>query len=391
MGHKSKQDYFRAIYERYHESSSAEKSAILTEFCRVCGYNRKYAIRKLSRPPTDPGKSTPRKRAIHYSYRALSVIHDVWRACGYPCGVRLKAVLKGWLPRIRSQFTLSKDLEKEILSISARQIDRRLRKKKCVLKGRLYGRTRPGSLLKHSIPVKTDNWDVKIPGYSEIDTVSHCGGNGEGHFAYTVNDTDVHSAWTESRAVLGKGEVGVVSALDDIGSALPYKRLGLDSDNGSEFVNWHLVRYCKTNGIQPFRGRPYKKDDNAYVEQKNFTHVRKLLGWDRYDTQEAVDAINDLYRHEWSWFMNLFMPSMKLKAKERKGSRVIRRYDTPQTPLERVQASDKKNPKKTAPYEKLKNSLNPFELEKIISRKIRNIQKLASRSFPSRPADLKTK
>lgn len=390
MGHKSKQDYFRAIYHRYRDADFAEKSVILNEFCRICGYNRKYAIRKLANPPPDPDKRLRRKRAFHYSYRALSIIQEVWKSSGYPCGVRLKAVLKGWLPWIRKRHSLSKDVEREILSISARQIDRRLKSKKSALKGHLYGRTRPGSILKHHIPIKTDNWDVKVPGYSEVDTVSHCGSNGEGHFVYTVNETDVLTEWTESRAVLGKSEKGVVEALDDAASSLPYKRLGLDSDNGSEFVNWHMVRYCKANQIQPFRGRPYKKDDNAYIEQKNFTHVRKLLGWDRYDTQEAADAINDLYRHEWSWFMNLFMPSMKLKIKERRGSRVVRRYDTPQTPLERVEFSGKGDPKKLSTYQKLKTGLDPFQLERIISQKIQKIQKLASRTVLPHLETLKT-
>jgi len=381
MGHKSKEDYFRAIYERYHGSSLDEKSAILDEFCRICHYNRKYAIRKLGgRPSTKPGKQLRRKRAYHYSYRALSIIQEVWKTTGYSCGVRLKAAIKAWLPWIRKKHILSKDTECEILSISARQIDRRLKGKKSALKKHLYGRTRPGSILKHQIPIKTDNWDVKVPGYSEIDTVSHCGSNGEGHFAYTVNETDILTQWTEPRAVLGKAEKSVVDALDGAASSLPYERLGLDSDNGSEFVNWHMVRYCKSKKIQLFRGRPYKKDDNAYIEQKNFTHVRKLLGWDRYDTQEAVDAINDLYRHEWSWFMNLFMPSMKLSVKERRGSRVIRRYDTPQTPLERVISSGKGDSKKLSEYQKLKTKLDPFELEHIINQKIQKIKKLASKT-----------
>jgi hypothetical protein len=177
--------------------------------------------------------------------------------------------------------------------------------------------------LKHKIPIRTDNWDVKHPGWTEIDTVSHSGNSAEGLFAYTVNQTDILTQWVESRAVLGKGEQGVVKALDEMKDALPFVLKGLDSDNGSEFINWHLVRYCKKHNIQMSRGRPYKKNDNAHIEQKNWTHVRKLLGWDRFDTVEPVAALNDLYRNELRLFENLFLPSMKLLKKERIGSGMI--------------------------------------------------------------------
>jgi hypothetical protein len=161
---------------------------------------------------------------------------------------------------------------------------------------------------------------------------------------------------------LGKAEDVMVKGLDEMAQALPFDLKGLDSDNGSEFVNWHLWSYCKRKKIQPFRGRPYKKDDNAHIEQKNWTHVRKLLGWDRYDTQEAVEAMNDLYRNELRLFMNLFMPSMKLLRKERIGSKVKRVYDKPQTPFERVVASKHGDSIKIAELKKLYATLNPFAL-----------------------------
>jgi hypothetical protein len=178
------------------------------------------------------------------------------------------------MPFIKKQFALSTDMEQQLLTISARQIDRRLSSRKRQLKRRLYGRTKPGTLLKHQIPIKTDHWDVATPGFTEIDTVSHSGSNAYGDFAYTVNQTDIHTTWVESRAVLGKGEAGVVAAIDEMAHALPFILKGLDSDNGSEFINWHLVGYCKKNNIQFTRSSPYKKgvrplrDDNAHIEQK---------------------------------------------------------------------------------------------------------------------------
>jgi integrase-like protein len=172
-------------------------------------------------------------------------------------------------------------VEEQLLGISARQIDRRLRAKKQAQRRRIYGRTKPGCLLKHQIPVKTDSWDVKTPGFAEIDLVSHSGNSGAGDFAQSLNLTDIYTGWTETRALLGKGQVAVQQALEEIRSRLPFDLLGLDSDNGSEFINWHLRHWCEENQIQLTRGRPYKKDDHAHVEQKNWTHVRKLLGWDR--------------------------------------------------------------------------------------------------------------
>jgi hypothetical protein len=278
--------------------------------------------------------------------------------------------------------------EKQLLGISARQIDRRLRARKSERKRRIYGRTKSGSLLKHHIPVKTDSWDVTSPGFSEIDLVAHCGNSGDGEFAHTLNLTDIHSGWTESRALLGKSQVAVQQGLDEIEKGLPFRLLGLDSDNGSEFINWHLQRWCEQKQIQLTRGRPYKKDDNAHVEQKNWTHVRKLLGWERYDSAAAVEAINDLYREELRWWMNLYLPSVKLVKKVRVGSKVRRVYDAAQTPLERVLAGAQAKPERVAELKKLRQGLDPFQLGKLIDQKLQRIYDLANRRLsPKVPAE----
>jgi hypothetical protein len=270
-------------------------------------------------------------------------------------------------------------VEKQLLSISARQMDRRLKNKKAHIRKRIYGRTKPGTLLKHRIPIRTDNWDLKKPGWTEVDTVSHSGNSADGLFAYTVNQTDILTTWVESRAILGKGEEGVVDALDEMRESLPFSLKGIDSDNGSEFINWHLFRYCEKKKIQPFRGRPYKKDDNAHIEQKNWTHVRKLMGWDRYDTQQAVEAMNDLYRNDLHLFMNLFLPSMKLQKKQRIGSKFKRVYDKPKTPFQRVLDSKRGDPVKIAKLKDLRNTLNPFDLAQTIESKLKHIYSLANR------------
>jgi transposase InsO family protein len=385
MSRKSIREYFKAIYGRYLKASKKLKHVILDEFCSNTGYNRKYAIRKLNGPAPGKPESIHRRRRKHtYGSEVLSILASVWEAAGYPCSVRLRVLIRLWMPWIRNRFRVNQQIEKQLLSISARQIDRRLKNRKVQIGKRIYGRTKPGTLLKHHIPIKTDNWDIKTPGWTEVDTVSHSGNNAEGKFAYTINQTDILTTWVESRAVLGKAEDVMVEGLDEMAHALPFDLKGLDSDNGSEFVNWHLWRYCKRNKIQPFRGRPYKKDDNAHIEQKNWTHVRKLLGWDRYDTQEAVDAMNDLYRNELRLFMNLFMPSMKLLRKERIGAKVKRLYDKPQTPFQRVIASKHGDPAKIAELKKLYNALNPFDLVQTIENKLDRLSKLTNgRQSPS--------
>jgi len=314
----------------------------------------------------------------------VAVLQAVWEAAGYPWSVRLKALLPLWMPWVRKRFRVSAEVERQLLGISARQMDRRLRERKRRRKRRLYGSTRPGALLKHQIPVKTDTWDVRVPGFTEVDLVSHSGNAASGEFAYSLNLTDLDTTWTETRAVLGKGETAVVEALQDIQAALPFRLLGIDSDNGSEFINWHLGRWCAKRDIQFTRSRPYKKDDNAHIEQKNWTHVRKLLAWDRYDTPQAVEAINNLYRNELRLWMNLFQPSVKLEKKIRVGSKLRRHYSPAQTPLDRVLASGI-DPDRAAPLQALRQRLDPFELAHTIERKLQRIYDLADRRLSPKP------
>ena len=215
--------------------------------------------------------------------------------------------------------------------------------------------------------------------------MAHSGNSGEGEFAYTLNVTDVYSGWTESRAVLGRGRVGVVQALEEMAQALPFRLLGIDTDKGSEFLNWHVGRWCAQGGIQFRRGRPYKKDDNAHIEQKNWTQVRKLMGWERYDTAEAVEAMNDLYGHELRLWMNMFQPSVKLVRKVRVGARLRRVYEAAQTPLQRVQASGEGEAEALARLQAQQTSLDPFELHRHIEEKLAAIYELGHRRLsPSR-------
>jgi hypothetical protein len=387
MSGKSKWNYLKAIYFRYRKASKLLRSRILDEFCQVCRYNRKYAIRLLNSPaPQKPNTAPAKGRRPTYGTKVIGALATIWETAGYPCSARLKALLPLGLPWAIQRLALSAQAQKQLLKISAATIDRRLRPKKRQLKKRLYGRTKPGTLLKHHIPIKTDSWDVDTAGFTEIDLVSHSGNSASGDFIHSLNVTDIHSTWVETRAVMGKSQIGVLEAMKDIQQTLPFKLLGIDSDNGSEFINYHLKTFCDQNHIQFTRGRPYKKDDNAHIEQKNYTHVRKIFGYERYDSQPALQAMNDLYRNELRVLQNLFLPSMKLLEKTRIGSKLKRRYDQPHTPLGRLLICPKVDPLKIEKLKDLRQSIDPFALAKRIEQKLERIYLLANRRSSPNPS-----
>ena len=392
MNLRFRMNYFKSIYERYQEASKCLKIKILDEFCKICGYNRKYAIFKLnSAPPQDKIYAKQvlknmRKGAVVYSHEAVAVISKVWEAADYPCSTRLKVILSLWMTWIIKHFNPSLEIQRQMLKISPRQLDRRLKPYRFKVQHRIYGRTKHGTLLKHHIPIKTNHWNVKEPGFTEVDTVSHSGNSGAGEFAYSVSQTDIFTGWVETRAVLGKGERNISSALDETEEVFPFKILGMNSDNGGEFINHLVYNRNKSRNIDFTRGRPNKKDDNAHIEQKNWTHVRKLMGWYRYDTSEVVYLMNDLYKNELHLFMNLFMPSMKVIHKHYLAGRSIPHYDNPTTPLDRVIASGKGDPAKIAYYKKIREQTDPFELSKSIARKLEAIYNKANCRFSPKPA-----
>jgi len=367
-----------SMSERYRRASKRSKTRILDEVCAATRFHRKYAIARINLVETcRPSKTiVPRERQHSYGREVLTVVEKVWEEAGYPWSVRLKAILLLWLPAIRKRFPLTRATEAQLLRISPRTIDRALKGKKRELRRRLYGRTKPGTLLRHQIPIKCEHWDVKTAGHLELDTVSHGGGSAEGLFVYSLNLTDIGSTWVETRAVLGKGEAGILEAFSEITEVLPFKVLDIDSDNGGEFINHHLYGYCHDRDIGFTRSRPYKKDDNAHIEQKNWTHVRKLIGWDRYETPAAVQALNDLYANELRLYMNLFQPSVKLIRTVRKGSRKVRRYDQPRTPLDRLADMPGANRQKVEQLLHLRPRLDPFTLAGIIRRKLDRIWSL---------------
>ena len=376
----SRRELMDSMSKRYRKASRASKKKILDEVCAVTGFHRKYAITRINLIETGQRMKPkpPRKRNRFYLRETLAIIEKVWEEAGCPWSARLKVILRLWLPAIRKKYVFGRQVEDQMMSISPRTIDRALKGKKRELRRRLYGRTKPGSLLRHQIPIRCASWEGTSPGHLEMDTIAHCGSNAAGLFACSFNLTDIASTWVETQAVLGKSENNIVQAFSAISQDLPFPVLDIDSDNGSEFINRNLYTYCCDRNIGFTRSRPYKKDDNAHIEQKNWTHVRKIIGWDRYDTPEAVAALNDLYTHELRLYMNLFQPSVKLIRTVRKGSRQTRHYDQPQTPLDRLAALPKADPKKVEHYLRLRERLDPFDLSKIIRKKLDRIWKLRS-------------
>jgi len=388
MSNRAKKEYLDAICERYRWSSKKEKRAILDEFCQICGYNRKYAIRLLhKRLSCSTSRSPQQKQTTHAAAGRPKQYHDpailkfltqLWRATNLACSKRLKAAIPLWLPFYGCPVkTPVIDL---LTRISPSTIDRLLRPGRSRYSKLGLATTKPGSLLKKHIPVKTNQWDEHIPGFLEADMVAHCGSSAAGMFVYTVNITDIATGWTEQRAVWGKGEQGVLAAIQSIEEALPFPIRGFDCDNGSEFLNWPLLKYFthRKRPVQYTRSREYYKNDNAHIEGKNWTHVRQYLGYQRLEEKRSVNDMNDLYTTEWRLLLNFFLPSVKLQSKERVGSKTIKKHDAPQTPVQRLLASEQTPPRVKRQLQQQLITLNPFFLQRHISTKIKKILRYAT-------------
>ena len=380
MGKRERRAYLEAIRTRYWRASKAGKTAILNEFCEVCGYHRKYALRLLGnrkrggKPPHTPG---PTSR--YDTPELVEALRAIWMASNQLCSKRLKAALPLWLPHYATSFhPLSADTAARLGSISAATIDRLLKPVRAKIKRRGLSGTKPGTLLKKHIPIQAGVWDVTQPGFIEADTVAHCGDSLAGNFVWSLTMTDICTGWTECRATWNKGSDGVMTQIKAVQKALPFPVKGFDCDNGSEFLTWHLLRYFQNRKqpIQFTRSRPYHSNDNAHVEQKNWSCVRQLFGYDRLENPKMVKMMNDLYANEFSLFTNFFCPTLKLKSKAREGSKWVRKHGKPVTPAQRV-LDHPDIPESTK--EKISaqaKSLNPFLIQKQIQRKLRAIFKL---------------
>ena len=338
----TRREVTKAYARRYASAKTKkEKGAILDEVVALTGWHRKHAIRALSGKPAEaaraPGRRGPKPR---YGMRHKEPLKLVWAIMDFPCSKRLKAGMRDVLDALErtGRLKLAPKLKREVLSMSASTMDRMLASDRSSMQLKGRATTKPGSLLKSQIPVRRGTeWDDASLGFAEVDTVAHCGPSAKGEFCYTLDVTDVSSGWTELVAVRNKAETHMLGAMKAVRARMPFELKGIDSDNGSEFINWHFMRYCEAEDLVFTRSRPYAKNDGCFVEEKNWAVARRAVGYGRYEGRAACDLLNEIYERQ-RILTNYFMPSAKLVARMRDGSRVVRFHDDPQTPYRRIMA-----------------------------------------------------
>lgn len=394
----ARSQYLSVMRKRYVHADTADRSLLLDEICETCGYARKHAIRVMNADPTKTkraGTGAPRGRPRRYCDPAIvTFLQHLRRAMNLACSKRLHAAIPRWLPFYEEAYhrVLSEENAALLLEISPATIDRLLAPWRQG-QGKLgLATTKPGSILKKHIPVRSGAWDETRSGYLEADTVAHCGTSIEGQFVYTLNTVDIATGWSEQRACWGKGQTGIFHAVTDIRSALPFPLRGFDCDNGTEFINWRLYDYLhRSHRHRPVhftRGREGQPNDNAHIEEKNWTRIRQYLGYERFDNPAVVPVLNALYSGPWRLFVNGFVPSVKLIEKRRIGARVLKRYDAPQTPLERTLKATTVSKKIKRELEATFAHLNPFLLQQQIQEAIHHIMRLAPCGDPACPHHL---
>ena len=380
MSLKSKRELLEVVRPRYLKASKLEKQKMLDEFTSATGYHRKYAIRVLKnqRQVQNHLKEKTKTYKPIYGGEVVQVLEQIWEIYGQICSKRLQPMLPEAVKVLErcQEINITKDTKELLLKISSASIDRCLRPIRCK-SSRGLGTTKPGSLLKSLIPVQTFTaWDEEQPGFMEIDLVAHCGNTTEGQYLNTLTCTDLSTGWTDVTALVHRSQQAVSTAIHHMRQRLPFPLLGIDSDNGSEFIHDTLYRYCLDEKITFTRSRPYKKNDQAHVEQKNWSVVRHTVGYDRWETDQEFSILESIHA-DLRLYINFFQPSFKLIAKERIGNKTIKRYDTAKTPYQRI-LERKDIPLETkARLMNLYVQLNPAELRRSIDQKTAKLWKIS--------------
>jgi hypothetical protein len=365
MSLTSKRELAAEVGPRYRAANRTDKGQILDEFVAVTGYERKYAITVLNHPPKERRRQV-RLKARRYTPEVKDALVQVWRVADGICSKRLipgLAALVNALER-HGELVLDTPTKALLLMLSSATADRLLQAERRQLKKHGVTTTKPGTLLKHQIPIRTfADWDDDRPGFVEIDLVAHCDDSLGGEFLYTLVLTDIATGWTECVALLNRSQQAVTSAVDLARRRFPFPLLGLDSDNGSEFINADLLRYCQDHHLTFTRSRPYKKNDQAHVEQKNWSIVRHFVGYDRFEGRVAYQALQTLYG-PLRLYVNCFLPVLKLIEKQRVDTKVRKKYDTASTPYQRVLDSGLLTAEAKQDLDELYRSLNPAALKR---------------------------
>lgn len=372
MSQHSKRELVQRLQPRYLKADRKEKTKILDEFVAVTGLHRKAAIRRLRQQ--NGAKSERRGRQKTYTGSVVSALVKIWHICGHICGKRVQPILGDMVDSLErhNELRLDDGTKELLLGVSSATIDRLLQPFK-VNKRRGQSTTKPGGLLKHQIPIRTfADWDDTQAGFVEIDLVAHCGDNVAGQFLYSFTATDVATGWTECFSLRHRSQIAVHDALDQLQKRLPFPLLGIDSDNDSVFINELMLKYCQTNNITFTRCRPYKKNDQCFVEQKNWSIVRRTIGYQRYESQAAQQHLAEIYEML-HLYTNLFQPTFKLKGKKRTGAKVYKTYDMPQTPLQRVLDTKLLSPDNTSLWQAVYRDTNPAQLRRRLDRKVQQL------------------
>jgi hypothetical protein len=380
MSLKSKRELLEVVRPRYLKARKAEKQKILDEFASATGYHRKHAIRVFKNKVQVQNRLKGKTKTYKTIYRGdvVDALEQIWEICGQICSKRLQPYLPEAIKVLErcKEMELSKDTKELLLKISSASIDRCLRPVRLKPSHGL-STTKPGSLLKNLIPVQTFTaWDAERPGFLEIDLVAHCGNTVEGQFLNTLTCTDLCTGWTDVTGILHRSQEAVSTAIQLMRQRLPFPLLGLDSDNGGEFINELLYRYCLNEKITFTRSRPYQKNDQAHVEQKNWSVVRHTVGYDRWETEQELALLDSIYQ-DLRLYINFFQPSLKLIAKERIGNQTLKRYDTAKTPYQRVLERRDISMEAKARLINLYVQLNPAELRRRIDQKTAKLLKMS--------------
>lgn len=382
MDMHSKNQYLQTLIKQkgYHLRSKKEKSKLLDEYCSITGQHRKYVITKLRTGSyIKTANKAKQKRKQYYDGQVRAALVTCWRIFDYACGQRLEPMLKDEVDRLRNlrELVCSDEVAEKLKKISPRSIDEKLKHQKEVERIKRKYQEKKNPLLYRKIPVKlSDEWNRDELGNIQLDLVEHCGQSARGSYIHTLVNTDIASGWWAGEAVMSKGQEAVFAGIAKARERFPLLWQAIHSDNGTEFINWHLYRYSQKEKLNFSRSRPYKKNDNCFVEQKNWTHVKKFVGYLRYDNEEELNILNELYRNELGLFKNFFQPTIKLKEKTRIGGKIKRVYEkTPKTPYQRVMESSQVSKNRKKELKELYESLNPAELKRQIDKKLNLLYK----------------
>jgi hypothetical protein len=379
MSKMSRKEYLDELRPKYRKAGKQQKGQLLSDFCDFTGYHKKYVITLLNSLPGKVQAKRHNRIPRVYDQPVINALLVIWNAANKICAERLTPYIPEMLEKLIAcrELEVAPETKEKLLKVSESTVKRILKTEKNRNRIKIGGTTKPGSLLKSQIEIRYGRWEEEDPGWCEADTVAHCGETMKGDFIFSINIIDICSGWSEQEAIWGKGDLATTEGIDRMRLRLPFPLLGIDPDNGGEFINWSLYRYCQKHQISFTRSRPFHKNDNAHVEQKNWTAIRQLVGYSRLDQKEHVKLLNDLYQNEWRLYLNFFQPvrKFKKKTKDLTTGRIKKEYYEAKTPYQRLLQHPKTTNEQKVMLKSIYEQLNPVKLLSEIERKVKLIER----------------